>query len=197
MAGHVAHQVPEEPRAVVLDHQGHRSLVEPVVLRGEPPPVRAVAGVEAGVEAGEEPVRADDFRIGVAEVPQRGQDDLRREGQGRDDRPGRQRPIIGSERDSPGHVAVELPLDASFAALLREAGAGPGGDAPAVLAVPFEPLGIAQRVLLLDQRSPGGCSRSSQSRFSRMNSSWMPRKSIQTCESWWMNSGAAKRKSTS
>ena len=56
-AGHdrrtFAHQAPEEPRAVVLDHQGYRSLVEPVVLRGEPTAASPVAGVEAGVEAGQ------------------------------------------------------------------------------------------------------------------------------------------------
>ena len=135
---------------VILDHQGHWSLVQPVVLRGEPTAAGAVAGVEAGVEAGQQPVRAEDFRIGVQGMPKRGQDDFRCEGQGSDGRPGREGPVIGSEGDSPGHVAVELPLDTPFRSLLREAGTEAGGEPPAILTVPLEPHWVAPRVLLLN-----------------------------------------------
>ncbi len=165
-AGHdgrtFAHQAPEEPRAVVLDHQGHRSLVQPVVLRGEPTAASPVAGVEAGVEARQQPVRAKDFRISARKMPKRGQDDFRCEGQGSDGRPGREGPIIGSERDAPGHVAVELPLDTPFRSLLREAGAEAGCEPPAILTVPLEPHWVAPTRTAAELRSLGGCSRSSQ-----------------------------------
>jgi len=65
---------------VILDHQGHWSLVQPVVLRGEPTALRPVAGVEASVEACQQAVRVEDIRISVQEMPERGQDDLRCEG---------------------------------------------------------------------------------------------------------------------
>ena len=116
--------------------------------------MRPVAGVEAGVEAGQEPVLAEGFRISVPVVPERGQDDLGCEGKGRGGCPGRQGSIVGSKGNSPGYVAVELPLDAPLRALLREAGAEAGGEPPTVLTVPLEPHGVAQGVLLLNNGGP-------------------------------------------
>src|SRR4029077_3303920 len=83
-------------------------------------------------------------------MPKRSKDDFRCEGQRSDGRPGREGPIIGSERDSPGHVAVELPLDTPFRSLLREAGAEAGCEPPAILTVPLEPHWVAPSVLLLN-----------------------------------------------
>src|SRR4029077_13811799 len=83
-------------------------------------------------------------------MPKRSKDDFRCEGQRSDGRPRREGPIIGSERDSPGHVVVELPLDTAFRSLLREAGAEAGGEPPAILTVPLEPHWVAPSVLPLN-----------------------------------------------
>src|SRR6185295_3713069 len=66
------------------------------------------------------------------------------------------RPIIRTEGDSPRHITVELSLDAPFRSLLREPGAGPRGDALAVLPIPLAPQGIAHGVPLLDNGRAAG-----------------------------------------
>src|SRR3954453_5933185 len=66
--GTTAHQVPQEAAAVVLDHQGDRPLVDPVVV-GRHPAVVAPLDREAPVEGRLEAVRLEHAEIQPLEVP--------------------------------------------------------------------------------------------------------------------------------
>ena len=52
----MAHDVPQQPGAVILDHQHHRPLVDAEVIRRNPPAGRAVFHCEGLIERRQEPV---------------------------------------------------------------------------------------------------------------------------------------------
>ena len=145
-----AHDVPEQARAVVLDHQHHRPLVDPEVVRRNPPAGRAIVHRERRVERGLEPVPGRHPQVHPGEMAHRRDDDLRSEGERGDHDPRGDGTVVRAERGAARDVIEELALDAVDRAL-GPARAVAGREPPAVLAVAREAQRIADRVLLLDE----------------------------------------------
>ena len=103
---------------------------------------------ERRIEAAPQAVLAHHVRVCFADMPDRRQYDLRREGQRCHGRPRGDGAVIRSVRDATCRVVVEAPLDTADPARGR-AGLVAGGDAPAVFAVTREVVRVVDRVLLL------------------------------------------------
>src|SRR5688572_10382324 len=133
--GTVAHQAPDQLRAVVLDHHHHDSLIESVVAARYPR-----AGVRADksrIEAAGASLTGQHLRIARSHAAYRGKDDLWGERQRRQYPGTGQRSVIRSVRHPTGGIAEQA------ARLVRHLGhlvarAVTGREAPAVLVVPNE-----------------------------------------------------------
>src|SRR5690606_27679415 len=79
-------------------------------------------------------------------------------GQGGEDGPGRDGPVIGAVRDPAGVVAEEVPL-ATLHLPFGQSRSVAGGDPPAAFAITGEALGIGDGVALLDARGRGAVGR--------------------------------------
>jgi hypothetical protein len=73
------HQFPEKSRAVVLDHDNYRPLIQPVVPFGDPSSPLLILIIEGWIKAALETVLAGHFGVYIIEVLKRRQDDLGRE----------------------------------------------------------------------------------------------------------------------
>src|SRR5919109_5441778 len=109
----VAHQTPDQPGSVVLDHQQDRSLIDGVVHTRDPCGLLALGDSERGVQAPLVPVFPSDPGKLLRAVAERGKNDLWRERERRSHRPRRERAIIRAERRAPRPVVVEAPPHAA------------------------------------------------------------------------------------
>src|SRR5688500_37458 len=105
------------------------------------------------VGAADESIFVGHSRIGIQIMPQRRQDDFRREWQRGGYRPCGQRAVVGTIRHAARAVSEERTCDASDAQRLRPRTIT-SGDPPAVLAVPDKTPRVANRILPLHVGGP-------------------------------------------
>lgn len=148
----VPHQLPQQARTIIFNHQYDRPFVEPVIPRGYPAIAIAGSVRMGGIERRLEAVATDFFQIDlVSEVLDRRQYDFRREWQRRDDGPGRDGAVIRPVRHTASQIIEELALDAVY---FDRAGAGAvtRSNSPATPAIARKLERIVHRVLLLNIR---------------------------------------------
>src|SRR5688500_15981486 len=134
--GAVAHQAPDHPGAVVLDHQHHDSLVESIVA-ARYPRSRACAG-KSRIEAAGKLLAAQHLRIARNHAAYRGKDDLGGKRQRRQHPGTGQRAVIRPVGHPARGVAEPVARFAADRGHLVVARAVTRGEAPAILVVPGE-----------------------------------------------------------
>src|SRR4029453_11069237 len=154
-AGHdvrgLAHDVPDQPGAVVFDHQNHRALVDAKVERCDPSTSRAVRHFVRPVERWLEAVLVRHAKMEPSHGTDGRHDDLRRERERGNDRPRRDGAVVGAVWHSAGVVVEEFTVDAVHGPL-HPAGTIGRRDSPAEFTVAGKFEGIVDRILPMDVR---------------------------------------------
>src|SRR5712671_5561872 len=143
-----SHQAPQKPCTIVFDHCHDWSLVEAIIAKRNPAFIIVLRIREGWIVAALETVLAGHLWKFPAEVMQRRQNDLGREGQRSHDCPRSKGPVIGSIGNAAPFVIVEphpFFVDATHGRSWSVA----GRDSPNKFAVPFITFWISHRVLLL------------------------------------------------
>src|SRR5688572_2581621 len=144
----VAHQAPDHPGAVVLDHQHHDSLIESIVA-ARYPGSRACVG-KSRIEAAGKLLAGQHLRIARNHVAYRGKDDLGSKRQRRQHPGTGQRTVIRPVGHPARGVAEPVERFAAHRGHLVVARTVTGGEAPAILVVPGESQRVTLCVLALD-----------------------------------------------
>src|SRR6476646_7624037 len=149
--GATAHDVPEQARPVVLDHQHDRTLIDAKVVRRDPPTGRNIRHRKRLVEGWLEPVFPCHSQVHSREVRHRGNDDLRRKRYRRDHDPWGYSAVVWPEWGASSDVIEEIAFDAIDLAL-RPTRPVASSESPAMLAVADEVERIPGRIFLLHKR---------------------------------------------
>src|SRR5208282_813414 len=106
-----AHDLPQQPGAMILDHQHHRTLIDAEVIRRNPPAGRTAFYGERLIERRQESVFSHHAQIQLGKIAHSRYDNLRSERQGGDDHPGCDGAVIGTEGGAASGVVEELALN--------------------------------------------------------------------------------------
>src|ERR1700730_6333517 len=141
------HQLPNQPRAIILDHYDEAALVESKITLGDP--AGQAAARQCRIETARQSRLPDHLGIARTKMVQRRQGKLGRERQRRECRAWADGAVIGPV----GHAACGIAEKTAFPAVdLQRLEAGPviRRDAPTILAIACEPVRIAPCVFALD-----------------------------------------------
>src|SRR6185437_3458131 len=144
-----ARDVPDQFCAVVFDHERHRPLIDPEVIRCYPPAGRAVRHRIGLVKRRLEAVALRHAEVELGHGANRRNNDLRSERQGRQDNPRCQRAVVRAKWRPAGAVFVELSLGVIDHSLFPPRSIARRYP-PAEFAVAYEFERVAPRVFLVN-----------------------------------------------
>ena len=139
---HAAQELPRKPRAMVLEHERHGSLIDGIRLFGDPRPFRRLPS--GRVEAARDSERRQDRGMVPQKAAQRPKNQVGSKGQRGGDSRRRQRAVVFSVRNPASGIPQER----------GAVGSGSGAPAPAVDRVSAMPPRIPPSVLALDENRP-------------------------------------------